>query len=281
MITVLITGHRGLIGSELTELCLAKGWQVHGIDNNFRMHFFGEDGNTFKNAILNDQLYEYLRDIRSFPGMEEQFKGINFDMIFHCCAQPAHEYARVNPIEDFQVNCIATVDLMEITRHCWPDAVFVFCSSSKVYGPVNSIPVVEYTTRYWPDRRKTLVMPGLVVRDNHTMGISEDFPLNPGDGRGIYGTGKAAADLYVQEYGLTYGLKTVIFRGQCMTGAREAAAEMHGFLGYLARCIREGREYTVFGFRGKQVRDCIHSEDFCKALLLTACLLYTSDATDE
>jgi CDP-paratose 2-epimerase len=181
--------------------------------------------------------------------------------VLHCAAQPAHEYARSHPVTDFEVNVTGTVNLLDACHRYCPEAPFVYCSSSKVYGRVNEIPYVELPTRYEvvPDSRFKGVSPD---------GITEEFPLDGGDGRGIYGTGKAAADLLVQEYGRTYGMPTVCLRGNCMTGSGHSPAELHGFLAYLARCVMEGRAYNILGFKGKQVRDVIHSFDFVNAMNL-------------
>ncbi len=265
---VLITGSAGLIGSEAVRLFDAGGFKVHGIDNNLRARFFGMDGDTAWNL---ESLHTHTRhfinhhiDIRDPVSVEELVKTLRPDCVIHCAAQPAHEYARKEPVIDFQVNVAGTLNLLEACRKYSPDAPFVFCSSSKVYGPVNDIPFVETDTRYdFPDPDPSALCGGW-----SRTGINERFPLEPGDGRGIYGTGKAAADLFVQEYGISYGMPTICLRGNCMTGSGHSPAESHGFLAYVARCLMEGRTYTVLGYDGKQVRDIIHSYDFVTAMYM-------------
>ncbi|MCA1961477.1 MAG: NAD-dependent epimerase/dehydratase family protein [Desulfomonile sp.] len=292
---ILITGSSGLIGSEIALLFDGAGYRVFGVDNNSRERFFGPDGDTRWNlARLKAKTSAFTHidmDIRDATGMERLVRDVRPDCVVHCAAQPAHEYARRFPAVDFQVNVTGTMSLLEVCRMHTPDAVLVFCSSSKVYGPVNDIPFVETPTRFdlvgqaprlSIDRQDArLPKTGIGGADSNPPakvhgraplqgwsfnGITEEFPIEPGDGRGIYGTGKAAADLMVQQYGITYGMRTVCLRGNCMTGPGHSPAEIHGFLAYLARSLVQGREYTVIGFRGKQVRDNIHSFDYATAV---------------
>ncbi len=262
---VLITGSAGLIGSEAVRLFDEFGYEVHGIDNNLRERFFGPDGDTRWNLELltteTNAFTNHNLDIRDAAAVERLVQDIKPDYTLHCAAQPAHDYARRHPIIDFHVNVTGTVNLLEACRKHIPESPFVFCSSSKVYGQANRIAHRELDTRF-----------ELVVDDSikglSRGGIAEDFPIDRGDGRGIYGTGKAAADLLVQEYGETYGMPTICIRGNCMTGAGHSPAELHGFLAYLARCLMEGRTYNIIGYKGKQVRDNIHSFDYVNAMYM-------------
>jgi CDP-paratose 2-epimerase len=266
--TVLVTGSSGLIGSETVELFNRLGYVVHGIDNNSRQCFFGPDGDTTWNLErLRRECSSYIHhhvDIRSQGKLDRLVKEVRPDFVVHCAAQPAHDYARQYPVVDFHINVLGTANLLEACREHVPESPFVFCSSSKVYGPVNDIPYQESATRY--DIRAHGDSPGV-----SNQGINENFPLSGGNGRGIYGSGKAAADLMVQEYGETYGVPTVCLRGNCMTGSGHSPAELHGFLAYLAKCLMQGRTYHIFGYKGKQVRDIIHASDFANAILM-ACL---------
>jgi len=301
---ILITGSSGLIGSEIALLFDGAGYRVFGVDNNSRKRFFGPDGDTRWNlARLKAKTIRFTHvemDIRDTTAVERVVSDVQPDCVIHCAAQPAHEYARRHPGVDFHVNVTGTANLLEACRVHAPGAVFVFCSSSKVYGPVNDIPFVETPTRFDFDVVGTRGMhqrmdgqrrPSLQQNAPPTKarivgadcrppvgaciaplqgwsfaGITEEFPIEPGDGRGVYGTGKAAADLLVQQYGITYGMPTVCLRGNCMTGPAHSAAELHGFLAYLARCLVQGGEYTLIGYHGKQVRDNIHSYDYATAI---------------
>lgn len=264
---VLVTGSAGLIGSEVALSFHRSGWVVHGLDNNGRGRFFGPDGDVSWNLERLKKAAKsashHVGDIRDPARCEDLVREIRPDLVVHCAAQPAHEYAAMNPMVDFQVNVAGTLNLLDACRRHCPDAVFVFCSSSKVYGRVNDIPFVELETRYD-------FAPGLLFTGVTEEGINEDFPVQGGEGRGVYGTNKAAADLLVQEYALTYGMRTVSLRGNCMTGGAHSSAELHGFLAYMARCVTEGRRYNIFGHKGKQVRDNIHSSDFASAILMLA-----------
>lgn len=271
---VVVTGSSGLIGSTAVRLFDKFGYQVHGIDNNLRERFLGPDGDTSLNLELLKKdtraFLHYDLDIRDAPAIERCIRDIKPDYILHCAAQPADEYARIHPVLDFHVNVTGTLNLLEGCRKHMPDAPFLFCSSSKVYGPINDIPYVESSTRFDfslarrdPDMCDSQLLNGWSLE-----GVKETFPLEPGAGRGIYGSSKASADLLVQEYGLSYGMPTVCLRGNCMTGPSHSAAEPHGFLAYLARCLREERTYSIFGYSGKQVRDNIHSFDYVTAMYM-------------
>ncbi|MBM4327955.1 MAG: NAD-dependent epimerase/dehydratase family protein [Deltaproteobacteria bacterium] len=269
---VLVTGSSGLIGSEAVLLFDSRGYDVCGIDNNGRKGFFGPDGDTAWNLerlkSQTKRFTSYHADLRDAAAMQEISREIKPDHVIHCAAQPAHEYARLQPVVDFHVNVTGTLNLLEACRAHSTEATFVFCSSSKVYGPVNDLPYEELPTRYdlpTPDgkqtRPETSKLPGWSYD-----GLNEDFPLEPGDGRGVYGTDKAAADLLAQEYGVSFGMRTVCLRGNCMTGPAHAPAQVHGFLAYLARCLVEGRKYQILGHKGKQLRDNIHAADFTAAI---------------
>ncbi len=272
--TVLITGSSGLIGSEGVRLFDRFGYRVHGIDNNLRQRFFGPDGDTNWNLdLLKKSTVAFTHhhlDIRAAQAVEDCVRETRPDYVLHCAAQPAHEYARQHPVTDFEVNVAGTLNLLEACRKYAPEAPFVFCSSSKVYGPVNDIRYVQWPSRFdFPHSRRDAAVDGPSPLPGWSfLGITERFPLEPGDGRGIYGTGKAAADLLVQEYGISYGMPTVCMRGNCMTGSGHSPAELHGFLAYLARCAMEGRTYNIFGYKGKQVRDVIHSFDYVNAMYM-------------
>jgi len=272
--TVLVTGSSGLIGSEAVRLFDKFGYQVHGIDNNSRKRFFGSDGDTDRNlAGLKKQTKSFLHhsvDIRDAAAIERSIRDTRPDYVLHCAAQPAHEYARQHPVIDFHVNVTGTLNLLEACRKHRPEAPFVFCSSSKVYGPVNDVPYEEHSTRFdFPRIPNISCVRDRALSDGWSFdGINENFPLEPSEGRGIYGSGKAAADLLVQEYGISYGMPTVCLRGNCMTGSGHSSAELHGFLAYLARCVAEDRTYNIFGYTGKQVRDNIHSFDYVNAMYM-------------
>jgi CDP-paratose 2-epimerase len=269
---VLVTGSSGLIGSEAVLLFDTHGYDVYGIDNNSRKGFFGPDGDTAWNLERlrkqTKRFTSYDVDLRDPATIQEILRGTKPDHVIHCAAQPAHEYARQNPVVDFQVNVTGTLNLLEACRAHSPEGTFVFCSSSKVYGPVNELPFEESSTRFDLPRSdstesivSTYKLPGWSYD-----GLNEDFPLEPGDGRGVYGTDKAAADLLVQEYGLSFGMKTVCLRGNCMTGPAHAPTQLHGFLAYLAKCLVEGQTYRILGYHGKQLRDNIHATDFVGAI---------------
>jgi CDP-paratose 2-epimerase len=271
---VLVTGASGLIGSEAVRLFDRFGHRVHGIDNNLRRRFFGPDGDTAWNLeLLTKSAAAFTNhdlDIRDLRALEDCVKKMRPDYVLHCAAQPAHEYAREHPTIDFDVNVVGTRNLLEACRKYAPEAPFVFCSSSKVYGPVNDIRYVQQPSRFdFPHGRGEGVADGVRRLPGWSfLGVTEKFPLEPGTGRGVYGTGKAAADLLVQEYGISYGMPTVCLRGNCMTGSGHSPAEPHGFLAYMARCVMEGRTYNIFGYKGKQLRDVIHSFDYVNAMYM-------------
>jgi len=259
MKTILITGCGGLIGREATEFFTNKGFRVIGIDNNMRSYFFGEDGSVESNIndlLKNSQVVYYEADIRNYDVLESIYKEYSSDIecIVHTAAQPSHDWAAKEPFTDFSVNATATLNLLELTRlHC-PKATFIFTSTNKVYGDnPNYLPLVELETRY-------------ELPSDHAYfgGINEYFSID-NTKHSLFGCSKVAADVYVQEYGRYFGLNTVVFRGGCLTGSKHRGAELHGFLNYLVKCAMEDRVYNLFGYKGKQVRDNIHSSDLVAA----------------
>jgi CDP-paratose 2-epimerase len=261
---VLVTGSSGLIGSEAVEYYSRQNWEVHGIDNNMRSVFFGPQGDTGWNlARLKRVARNFTHhdlDIRDRTGVFALFKEHRFHFIVHCASQPSHDKARDIPLIDFEVNAGGTVNLLEATRLHAPEAVFIFMSSNKVYGDVpNELPLVELTTR-WD-----------YARPEDLDGIDENQRIDRCL-HSVFGASKVAADIMVQEYGRCYGLRTGIFRGSCLTGPSHSGVELHGFLSHLIKVAVRGDEYTVFGYKGKQVRDQIHSVD-----VVTACDAFFED----
>ena len=241
---VLITGSLGLVGSEAVEFFKEKGWDVVGVDNNSRSDFFG-----VKNTDSDETHCIDIKDEFFVNQLFEQHKF--FDVIIHAAAQPSHDYSKDHVLEDFDTNTRSTVILLEIVRKYCPEAIFVFCSTDKVYGGNM--------------RRYDLIDPNKRYESNLEGPFNENLSID----RSIhspFGCSKAAADLYVQEYGYYFGMKTVCFRLGCITGKRHKGAELHGFLAYLVKCIKEGIPYKIFGFKGKQVRDQIHSYDLVNAM---------------
>ena len=252
MNTVLITGSSGLVGSEASFYYDSIGWRVVGVDNNARATYFGLSGDTRQTLErLTEGTANFSQeniDIRNRAAMLALVKKTRPDAIVHCAAQPAHEWSKLHPLEDFEINTSATVTLLEAARQHCPDSPFVFMSSSKVYGDaVNELEYTETLTRYEADP------------------IDESLRLDRSF-HSPYGASKAAADIMVQEFGRCYGMPTVCLRPNCMTGPAHAGVEMHGFLNYLVRASLEGTIYRIFGFKGKQVRDNIHSADVVSAI---------------
>ena len=261
MSIVLITGSAGLIGSEATRFFHERGFDIVGVDNNMRQYFFGEDGSTTWNREqLECGLSNYRHrdvDIRDTAAIDALFSkfGKDIALVIHTAAQPSHDWAAREPITDFTVNANGTLNLLEATRHCCPDAAFIFTSTNKVYGDApNELPLVEGETRWEID----------TTHPYHSFGIDESLRIDQCK-HSLFGASKVAGDILVQEYGRYFGLKTAAFRGGCLTGPAHSAAELHGFLGYLVKCVVTGRSYTIFGYKGKQVRDNIHSRDLVSA----------------
>lgn len=259
MLRVLVTGSSGLIGSEAVSFFDQLGWYVHGIDNNMRRDFFGPDGDTDWNLrrlrASTKRFMHHDLDIRNRAAMIELIREKRPNLIVHCAAQPSHDLAKDRPFDDFEVNAVGTLNLLEAVRHYCTDSPFIFMSTNKVYGDVpNEFPLVELETRY--DYADPKDYEGI----DETCRV--DLCMHS-----IFGASKLAADVMVQEYGRCFGIPTVCFRGGCLTGSNHSGAELHGFLAYLARCVNEGRTYRIYGYKGKQVRDNIHSYDVCSAFL--------------
>jgi CDP-paratose 2-epimerase len=256
---VLVTGSSGLIGSEAAAFFDHRGWEVHGVDNNMRRDFFGPDGDTTWNLErlrgITTRFTHHPLDIRDRAAMADIVGRLKPDLLIHSASQPSHDLAKDRPFDDFDVNAVGTLNLLEsVRRHC-PESPFIFMSTNKVYGDgPNELPLTELDTRWdYAD-----------PADVH--GIPETFRIDSSL-HSLFGASKVAADVMVQEYGRYFGIPTVCYRGGCLTGPNHSGAELHGFLAYLAKCVHEGRPYRVYGYKGKQVRDNIHSYDVCAAFL--------------
>lgn len=257
----LITGSNGLIGSSAADFFHSKGFTVIGVDNNMRAYFFGPLASTKDNL---DSLVKHLPrykhynyDIRDKDQIEKLFAEYNKDIkiVIHTAAQPSHDWAAKEPFTDFTINSNGTLNLLEATRKHCPNAVFIFTSTNKVYGDTpNRLPLVEQELRWEVDKQHTFAEHGI----DETMSIDNSV-------HSLFGVSKTAADLLVQEYGKYFGMNTVAFRGGCLTGPSHAGAELHGFLSYLIKCAVHNKPYTIFGYKGKQVRDNIHSNDLVNA----------------
>ena len=256
---VLITGSAGLIGSEAVKFFCQKGFDVFGVDNDLRSYFFGKDGSTVWKRKLLEKGYKNYRhygfDIRDKNKVRSLFKENRFALIVHAAAQPSHDWAAKEPLTDFEVNAWGTLILLENYRRYCPEAVFIFTSTNKVYGDrPNTLPLIELETRY-----------ELPQNHRYYQGIDESMSIDESL-HSIFGASKVAADIMVQEYGKYFGLKTGTFRGGCLTGPAHSGAKLHGFLAYLVKCIATGHKYNILGYKGKQVRDNIHSYDLVNAL---------------
>ena len=256
---VLITGSSGLIGSEAVTFFDPRGWEVHGVDNNMRRDFFGPDGDTTWNLErlrrVSRRFTHHDLDIRHREAILAILRTTVPDLIIHCAAQPSHDLAKDRPFEDFEVNAVGTLNLLEAARRHCPEAPFIFMSTNKVYGDApNEKPLVELPTR-WD-----------YADPADYEGIDEDCRVDA-TLHSLFGASKLAADVMVQEYGRYFSMPTVCLRGGCLTGPNHSGAELHGFLAYLAKAVTEGRVYRIYGYQGKQVRDNIHSFDVCTAFL--------------
>jgi len=257
MKSVIITGSSGLVGSETALFFDQIGWRTHGIDNNMRRDFFGQDGDTSQTLErlkrVTAHFTHHALDLRDRQGVLALVRDIRPDAVIHCAAQPSHDLAKDRPFDDFDVNAVATLTLLEAARQYAPESPFVFMSTNKVYGDApNEVPLVEEPTR-WE-----------YAEPRHYNGIDETCRIDACL-HSLFGVSKLAADLMVQEYGRYFGMPTVCFRGGCLTGPQHAGAEMHGFLAYVARALAEGRTYRIYGYLGKQVRDNLHAFDVCQA----------------
>jgi CDP-paratose 2-epimerase len=256
MQTLLVTGSSGLIGSEVVGHFSNRGWRVFGVDNNQRADFFGPSGDTRWNQRRLTEAFPTFAhvelDIRDRAGVLRLLADVRPDLVVHTAAQPSHDLAASRPFDDFDVNAVGTLNLLEATRRCVPEAVFVHMSTNKVYGDrPNTIRLKELPTRWDYDD------PAFAD------GISESFPIDQSK-HSLFGASKVAADVMVQEYGRYFGLKTCCLRGGCLTGPNHSGVELHGFLSYLVKCNLEGRMYKIFGYQGKQVRDNIHAYDVAR-----------------
>ena len=256
MSLVIVSGSAGLIGSETVRFFANKGLDVIGIDNDMRADFFGSEASTdWNRQFLEKEIPNYRHmnlDIRDETQMQNLFRDCASDLsgVIHCAAQPSHDWAARDPFKDFTVNANGTLVLLEMTRKYVPEAVFIFTSTNKVYGDLpNSLPLVEKETRW-----------ELEDHSYAEFGIDEAMSIDQSK-HSLFGASKVAADILVQEYGRYFGMKTGIFRGGCLTGPAHSGTQLHGFLAYLAKCVVNGNPYTVFGYKGKQVRDNIHSHD--------------------
>ena len=246
---VLITGSLGLVGSEAVRYYLNDAWEVIGVDNDMRRHFFGNDASVQKNLIDHRNYRHHGIDISKIESLIESEKP---DAIVHAAAQPSHDYSAKNPLLDFGINAYSTLMLLEMVRKHTPESVFVYLSTNKVYGDTpNFLPLVEKETRY-----ECEVLPHGI---DETMSVDNAM-------HSPFGVSKLAGDLYVQEYTRYFGMKTGLFRCGCITGAKHSGAELHGFLSYMARCKKRNKPYTIYGYNGKQVRDQIHAKDLAKAI---------------
>lgn len=253
----LVTGSGGLIGSESVRFFADKFDRVVGMDNDMRAYFFGEGASTRWNQHKLQETYpnyeHHALDIRNQEGLERVFAqyGKDIALIVHAAAQPSHDWAAREPFTDFSINANGTLNLLEMTRRYCPEAVFIFTSTNKVYGDnPNLLPLIETETRWEIDPSHPYAAEGI---DEH---MSLDHTTHS-----VFGASKVAADVLVQEYGRYFGLQTVCFRGGCLTGGNHSGAQLHGFLSYLMKCALTGSPYTIFGYKGKQVRDNIHGHD--------------------
>ena len=260
MALALITGSCGLVGSEAADFFIQQGFDVIGIDNNMRRKFFGPEGSTawnkrrLKRKYRNYRHYDIdIRDERAVNRLFGRYKR-RLSLIIHAAAQPSHDWAVRNPQLDFTTNANGTLVLLEAFRRFCPKAVFIFISTNKVYGDrPNYLPLREHKTRYE------------IIRDHpYAEGVDETMSIDDCL-HSLFGASKVAADVLTQEYGRYFGLKTGIFRGGCLTGPLHSGAELHGFLSFLVKCALKGTVYKIFGYKGKQVRDNIHSYDLVNA----------------
>jgi CDP-paratose 2-epimerase len=261
MAVCVVSGSAGLIGSESVRRWAAEGYDVIGIDNDMRAQFFGDEASTRWNRERLEKEVERYRhmaiDIRDFSAVDQLFASLGRDIVcvIHTAAQPSHDWAARDPHTDFGVNANGTLNLLEATRRHAPEVPFIFTSTNKVYGDTpNRLPLIEKETRFELDPSHSFAEHGI----DETMSI--DHTLHS-----LFGASKVAADILTQEYGRYFGMKTVCFRGGCLTGPAHSGTELHGFLAYLVKCVVTGRPYTIYGYKAKQVRDNIHANDLIDA----------------
>jgi len=256
--TIVITGSSGLIGSEAVLFFDKGGYRIVGVDNNMRADFFGAKGDTTWNLNRLRSLTTHFEhsglDIRDRAGVLDLIRRAKPSAIVHCAAQPSHDLAASRPFDDFDVNANGTLNLLEAARRYAPEAPFVFMSTNKVYGDApNEIPLRETATRWeYADER-------------YRFGVAEDYRIDRAL-HSLFGASKVAADVMTQEYGRYFNMPTVCLRGGCLTGPSHSGVELHGFLSYLVKVVLSGATYTVYGYKGKQVRDQIHSLDVVRAM---------------
>ena len=252
----IVTGSSGLIGSQSVSFFIEKGFFVIGIDNHMRSYFFGEGSSTINNTekLLIDykDSFEFhdidIRDYNSLRKIFEENRNL-IEVVIHTAAQPSHDWASKEPLTDFSINALGTLNLLELVRLNCDQSTFIFTSTNKVYGDnPNKLQIEESNTRY-------------VLNDSKYNGSIDETMSIDNCLHSVFGASKVAADVMVQEYGKYFGIKTVCFRGGCLTGPNHAGAELHGFLSYLIKCIVNNKNYTIYGYKGKQVRDNIHSFD--------------------
>jgi CDP-paratose 2-epimerase len=257
----LVTGSGGLIGSEAVKHLCVDGYKVIGIDNNMRAYFFGKEAGTDWNTkrllkLFPEQFKPLDVDIRNYEKLSDIFIDVKFELVIHTAAQPSHDWAANDPKTDFSVNAVGTLNLLELVKINCPDASFIFTSTNKVYGDIpNTLPLNELKTRY-----------DLPLSHIFWNGIDENMSIDHST-HSLFGVSKTAADLLTQEYSRYFGLKTAVFRGGCLTGPMHSASALHGFLAYLVKCIVNETPYTVYGYKGKQVRDNIHSQDLIQMFM--------------
>jgi len=253
---LLVTGSSGLVGSEVCVYFADKGYEIHGVDNNQRAIFFGPQGDTrWNQKRLTDMINGFQHhevDIRDRAGILELIKTVRPDIIVHTAAQPSHDRAAAIPFDDFDTNAVGTLNMLEAARQFAPEAPFIHMSTNKVYGDApNKIKLKELDTRWDYDD------------DFYEHGIAETFTIDQSK-HSLFGASKVASDVMVQEYGRYFNMPTTCLRGGCLTGPNHTGVELHGFLSYLVKCNLEGKKYSVFGYKGKQVRDNIHSYDIAR-----------------
>lgn len=260
MSVAMITGSAGLVGSETVTYFAAKGMDVVGIDNGMRKEFFGEEASTaWQRDRLKKEVPRYQHhdvDIRNQADISKIFQnyGSSIKLVVHTAAQPSHDWAARNPMVDFTVNAQGTLVLLEAARNFAPEATFIFVSTNKVYGDTpNRLPLQELETRWEIDPKHA-----------YTGGIPETMSIDH-TMHSLFGASKVAADVLVQEYGRYFGMRTACFRGGCLTGPNHSGTQLHGFLAYLMKCAVTGTPYSIFGYKRKQVRDNIHSNDLIRA----------------
>lgn len=257
--SILITGSSGLIGSEVALFFHRHGYNIHGVDNNQRAVFFGPQGDTRWNLQrISEEMGNYQHheiDIRDREGILQLIREVRPAGIIHTAAQPSHDRAAAIPFDDFDTNAVGTLNLLEAARQFCPESPFIHMSTNKVYGDrPNTLPLVEQETR-WE-----------FAEEADRKGIDEHFPIDQSK-HSLFGASKLASDILVQEYGRYFQMPTCCLRGGCLTGPNHSGVELHGFLSYLIKCNLEEKEYRIFGYKGKQVRDNIHSEDVARFMM--------------